>query len=203
MVQKTGLIPALLTLLFISYFSTFASLCLTETGRLINEIKNNYYNRFDYNHLIDTLISDKIFAKSSKFLVSINHLLYIILCVITLRKTFDIFFIKPFSFFNFITNYSTENIKSNNNLYSNISNVVLSDENIIIVLFSFALFLLIYRLYSFIICKKIINILIFVITLILTILTLTYIVNKINIINDKNKIFNVPLLGVDYTYVSK
>ena len=200
--QKSGLIPTIITLAFICYFSIFSSLCLMETGKLINGIKANNYKRFDYFYLIDTLIQDPIFSHSSKFCVMINHLLYSILCIITLSKVFTIFFINKFEIFSSIFNIlnkdkiQEQTNSSNFPYFSPQNNSILPDSNMIVLLIIFSCFVLFFFLMKNKIIKRIFNLLIFILAGSL----LVFILSKVHQ-EGKVKNASVDLFGKEYTYV--
>lgn len=209
--QKAGLLPTIITLLFLCSFSTFSSMCLSETGRLINGIKNNHYKRFDYMYLINSLISDSIFAHSSRFCVIINHLLYTMLCIITLAKTCSIFIIDKFSLLEvFSSNSKTNGISTHTNTYGEImhqiGNTIISNEKMVLIISLFAIFIVIYFLSAFKLFKKMYNFTILISSISMITLLLTYLIN-LNV-NSKMSQSNVnlnrmvPLFGSDFTYVS-
>jgi hypothetical protein len=198
--QKAGLIPTIITLAFLCYFSIFSSLCLIETGKLINGIKVNNYKRFDYLHLIDSLITDQIFANSSKFCVVINHLLYSILCIITLSKVFTIFFINKFEVFQFIFDIMNDNKIQQidkSKILDPQNKAIFTDENMIVLLLIFLCFVLIFFLIKNKILKRIFNLSIFILAGSL----LIFVVCKSHY--GGNKLMNkVDMFGQEYTYVS-
>jgi hypothetical protein len=205
--QKSGLLPTIITLLFLCFFSTFSSMCLTETARLINGTKNNYYKKFDYNHLISTLINDSIFAHSSKFCVIINHLLYSILCIITLSQTVTIFVIKKFEILSKFINTQVEgnNHKNLSNFINNFEDSIINNEHMIILTFMFTMFIIFFLAFSFKFVKKLYSTIILISSLAVIILLLTYIFN-LNINSAAEGMINlnkvVPIIGNDFTYVN-
>lgn len=197
--NKAGLIPTVIALLFLCFFSMFSSICLTETGKLVAGIRNNFERKFDYFHLIDTLVNDQIFLISSKFCVVINHLLYSILCIITLCKVLIIFFFQNYNMFSFIVDLMNRNnilLPKKDKIFLNKENPIIPEnESIIIVLISFLLFLVFFTFNRFM--KKIFVSIIFCLTILLTLIlsiNLTY-------FKKENKLYKIPLFGSDYTYV--
>lgn len=196
--QKAGVIPTIITLLFLCYFSIFSSTCLLETGKLISGTKNNFQKRFDYFHLIDSLITDNVFALSSKFCVLINHLLYTILCIITLSKVFIIFFLQKYSIFSTILMLINRDKVQNNNkrdfFYENYDSIF-NNESIVVLSASFIIFLVFYIINRFL--KQIFVATIFILSLILIGLMSV----NLTIYKQHIKHQNIPLFGSDYTYV--
>jgi hypothetical protein len=178
-------------------------MCLTETGRLINGIKNNSYKRFDYIHLIERLIKDTIFAHSSKFCVLINHLLYSILCIITLSKTINVFLVTKFEYLSKLTNskIKMESHKNFGDFFLNFENTIINNENMIILLIAFSVFFICFLLFTYKLTRRILNSLIVVSLLSIMGLLLAYVINlKLhNSMININKV--VPLFGSDFTYV--
>jgi hypothetical protein len=195
--QKAGLIPTIVTLLFLCYFSMFSSISLIETGRLLQCIKNNTYRNFNYIYLIDSLISDCLFAFASKALVVINHLVYAILCIITFSRITMTFFIERYDVFKPILEYM-----NNSDQNSHIP-IILSNSHMIVLMIGFCIFLVIFALVKatdpF---NKIFNYLIIMLSIALSCLILF----RISIIFTYEKpkqsfLEKVPLFGADYTYV--
>jgi hypothetical protein len=214
--QKSGFIPTIIALLFLCLFSNFSSFCLTETGRLLRGSKNLYSKTLDYCHIIDYLIKDSIFAMSSKFCVIINHLLYSILCIITLYKAVNIFIFTKLDIMNFLVKIfglPTDLISSNHGISNNINlenqnfvyrvgNEILNSEEMVVLLFLFILFLGLFLINNYDIVRKIYNFLILTSCIILFSFISFYLLSIYNNEN-KNKNHNKIglLFGSDYTYV--
>lgn len=208
--QKSGFIPTIIALLFLCLFSNFSSFCLTETGRLLRGSKNLYSKTLDYCHIIDYLIKDPLFAMSSKLCVIINHLLYSILCIITLYKAVNIFIFTKLDIKNFLTNLLVmSKIKvdavdaENQNFIYRVGNEILNSEELVVLLFLFILFFGLFLMNNYEIFRKIYNFSIFATSITLFCLISFYLLRIYSIYSQNQNIKKIEsLLGSDYTYVN-
>jgi hypothetical protein len=206
--QKSGFIPTIIALLFLCLFSNFSSFCLTETGRLLRGSKNLYSKTLDYCHIIDYLIKDPIFAMSSKLCVIINHLLYSILCIITLYKAVNIFIFTKLDIKNFLTNLLVMSKISNHvdvenqNFIYRVGNEILNSEELVVLLFLFILFFGLFLMNNYDIFRKIYNFSIFATSITLFCLISFYLLRIYSKNENKNIKKIESLFGSDYTYVN-
>lgn len=206
--QKSGFIPTIIALLFLCLFSNFSSFCLTETGRLLRGSKNLYSKTLDYCHIIDYLIKDPLFAMSSKLCVIINHLLYSILCIITLYKAVNIFIFTKLDIKNFLTNLlvmskiSNHIDSENQNFIYRVGNEILNSEELVVLLFLFILFFGLFLMNNYDIFRKIYNFSIFATSITLFCLISFYLLRIYSKNENKNIKKIESLFGSDYTYVN-
>jgi hypothetical protein len=201
--QKSGLIPTVMMLLFTCCLSTFSSICFLESGRLINRIKLSRFEQLDFAYLTETLLKDKIFSSASKYCIQFNHLLYSILSIITLTKIIPIFIIQEIPALQGVLDLINKdkvqfekNIKFENS-FQKFNSEILNNGNMIIMLIVFTLFLFYSLLNKYL--KRFLNSLIFFITVFVCvhIFTLFAYFDKVS----NRKLVAIPLVGNDYTYV--
>lgn len=194
--QKSGVLPTIVAILFVTLYSNLSSICLTETGRLIYKIKNSN-RKTDYLSLITLLIKDSVFAFSSKVCVLFNHFLYIILCIITLYK---IFFEYVFSKTDLLKKNNDLNLEKTNekNFLFKLGNEIFNRDELIVLFLLFIIFGVIFLLNMVNFIKRSFQ---FFITIISFIIVVILFVN-LSMQDKRYSFFNIPtLFGKDYTYV--
>jgi hypothetical protein len=195
--QKSGVIPTLIAIFFVTLYSNFSSICLTETGRLIYKIKNSN-RKTDYLSLISLLIKDTIFAFSSKVCVLFNHFLYTILSIITLYKIFSEFILNKFEYFQKSKMTLEKREIDETNFFYRIGNEIFNREELFILFLLFISFSIVFTLNLVKLVRRSLQILT-VVTSIIIVVFLYF-----NLINQKKKIIflnSSTLFGHDYTYV--
>jgi hypothetical protein len=188
-------------------FSTFSSLCLLEADKLSNKSRDSKNNGINYTELIHKLLKDKIFAYSSKICVILSHLIYSILCIITLCKVAGTLIIKNFSL---LTNTYSGSFTTIINFVKELNSLssFSYDKQVLILLISFSAFFIYYTMYQTKIARKLFNISIFILTITITIFLIYYSMYLVYIklsVLDSNPLMvtnRIDLFGADYTYVN-
>jgi len=181
-------------------------MCLIEAEKLSHLSRENQRSGVNYTVLIDKLIKDKIFAYSSKFCVILSHLIYSILCIITLTKLTGIFIIQNISV---VKNINSESNGSAFNFIQGIRSLpsIYNNEHVLILLLCFSTFFVFFTIYQSKTVQKLLNISILIMTFTLTVWLIYYNVclvsYKISGVGANSLMITnlIDLIGSDYTYV--